>query len=328
MSDLIAGFADLFDGRHDAYGVSDETGVRCTRAHPPLTMEELVRPHLEGTLDIGVYPMVPGSSIAARTSNWDPTDQGWYVRWGCVDLDVKAPGKRRYDFDTQIGAWNAAMNLWSTANAWGVKMWPEITKSGGMHVWCFAEDWVTASTMRRALLFFCEESGTPSTEVNPKNEGFASPDQLGNFVRLPYFGSTQRPIVTGWKQGDALDLKEFVDCAAYSRTANRFFDEGAGSYTPPSKPVAPLVGEPVEIDRDWLRQLPPLLKHILREGMGKSNDRSAWLYSLAYKAKDEGLTPEEALTLVSIADDIHCQKYTNRADADQRMAELVGKVYS
>jgi hypothetical protein len=90
----------------------------------------------------------------------------------------------------------------------------------------------------------------------------------------------------------------------------------------------PYVGEPIEVDKDWIKNLPPLLKSILRGGMGRSHDRSAWLYYLACTCSEEGLSPENALAYVEIADALHSTKYQNRPDADERYRELVERAYS
>lgn len=172
--DVVSRFAWLFAGREDAHGLD---GGGCSRVPPDYAA------HLRDGPGIGIYPMVP------RLSPPDGSGVGhleWVVRFGCVDLDVQREGKRRWDYDTTEQGHVAAFNLKRACNALGMEAWVELTRSRGFHVWVFAEEWVPASWMRRALLVACQVADVPPTEVNPKSEGFAEPETLGNYVRTVY----------------------------------------------------------------------------------------------------------------------------------------------
>lgn len=342
MSSLADRFASLFAGRTDAYGRTHPNGhVECAREIQGVPIRQIsplkiMETHLAGTADFGVYPMVPRWTAGPRSDFPDPE---WYVKWVCVDLDIAAPGKRRYDFDSTLDAQTAADRLVVRAEREHVWLWPEITKSGGVHVWGFLHDWTEASIARNAMLWLCGEANVPTTEVNPKQTSMSSPDQLGNFVRVPFFGGVaindmeptaraQRPIrmpVT-WER---LEVEEFLDAAEQTLIASDKMRELASRYVPPMAPSPmPYVGEPIEVDKDWIKNLPPLLKSILKGGMGRSHDRSSWLYYLACTCSEEGLSPEDALAFVEVADALHSTKYQNRPDADERYRELVERAYS
>lgn len=125
----------LFQGRRDVYG-SVEGG--CIKKH--LTTDIWVA-HLYYTGSVGVYPMVDNK-----------------VHWGCVDIDL---GEEMLAM---------AQNLQTVLAFYKLTSWIEKSKGKGFHIFVFANDWVPAKTMRRALIVACEIAGVPPTEVNPKQE--------------------------------------------------------------------------------------------------------------------------------------------------------------
>ena len=125
---------------------------------------------------IGVSPM-------KCITHPDTMPPAWMVKWGCIDLDVKREGKRRWDYETEQDAHTAAVQSpdWCL-NSFDIVSWIEVTKSHGRHVWVFAQEPVPAAVMRRALLVACMVAEVPPTEVNPKSEGFDDPSTLGKFM--------------------------------------------------------------------------------------------------------------------------------------------------
>lgn len=327
---LAERFGRLFDGRHDAYGETTPAGQVLCKRDILEDHHQVMEHHLAGTNDLGVYPMVPRWTAGPRSDFPDPE---WYVKWVCVDLDIAAPGKRRYDFGNTHQAATAGADLILKAGEHNMALWPEITKSGGVHVWGFLDQWTPAEQARHAVLWLCSEADVPTTEVNPKQTSLPSADSLGNFVRLPFFGATgtgdaARPI-RGPLTWAPVPLDNFVSAAWNQRTPAQVIRDLASRYVPPMAPSPmPYVGEPIEVDKDWIKNLPPLLKSILKGGMGRSHDRSSWLYYLACTCSEEGLSPENALAFVEIADALHSTKYQNRPDADERYRELVERAYS
>lgn len=183
LNDADLAFAHLFEGSKKAFGTENGGSAPTTNEDWP----KLWHHHLHGERPIGVYPMVENVTFSSPEGAEEP-DQivfDWGVRWGCIDLDVKREGKRRYDYETEEEAHVAAINLCAVLTQLGIDGWIEVTRSRGRHVWVFSKAFVRARTMRRALLVACEVAGVPPTEVNPKSEALA-PGQLGNYVRMVY----------------------------------------------------------------------------------------------------------------------------------------------
>ena len=97
--DVVAGFSQLFEGRHDAYGTE---GGGCYRpeAFDRSDWPINVQAHLDGSLEpIGVYPMVPFKQLPV-----DAKGEPWHVKWGCVDFDIRSEHKgtnQSCDFETE-----------------------------------------------------------------------------------------------------------------------------------------------------------------------------------------------------------------------------------
>lgn len=300
-------FVELFQGRRDAYGT--ETGG-CVHQPPPFSK------HLSGETLIGVYPM--------RYSTL-----GWRVKWGCVDLDVKAPGKNRYDYDSTAEAFVAATNLCTALALFDIRGWREITRSGGMHVWVFSQEWVDASIMRRALLVACTIAEVPPTEVNPKAESFPDPQTVGNYVRLPYpeggVSWSRRVILDA--DGDPMMLETFLSDAMECRTPHEVLVETAKLCPPPPAPI--VFGEqPTAEVEVLLLMLNWLALHIATHPPLEGQDRSSRLWKLAHECKKSGLTPSEAVVVVAYADKLFGQKYSERVDGSKWVHATVEKAWA
>lgn len=312
MSDDIVfkQFMELFAGNTTAWG-SEKGGC----VHAPLTSDNY-HMHLTGDQPMGVYPLVPMNGQ-------------WLVHWGCVDLDVKADHKRRWDYESQDEAFIAARNLRTALAVIGIDSWIESTKSGGYHVWVFASEWVPASLMRRTLLVACGLADVPPTEVNPKSEGFADTTALGNYVRLPYpswwQGVVDRPIVDDEHQ--YLPLPEFVELAYSNRVGVDLLEQTA----PLWRPEAPMgrsyeaVGTRVPTIAGTLSRR---LQAVMENGPLRQEDRSGWLYYVARLCADDGLLEDEAVNIVIDCDNMHTHKFTDRADGVRQIERTVRRAYT
>jgi hypothetical protein len=312
MSDetMVRQFAELFAGNQTAYGSEQGSCV-----HQSLMFDNY-RMHLSGDERIGVYPM-------------DFLDGEWMVHWGCVDLDVKAEHKRRWDYETQDDAWVAARNLRTSLAVLEIDGWIESTKSGGYHVWVFASEWVPAALMRRTLLVACGLADVPPTEVNPKSEGFSDTSSLGNYVRLPYpswlQGVVDRPIVDD--NHDYILLPEFTELAYSNRVGRELLAQTA----PLWRPEAPLgasyeaVGTRVPTIAGTLSRR---LQAVMKNGPLKEQDRSGWLFYVARLCADDGISEPEAVQIVIDCDNIHTHKFTNREDGVRQIERTVRRAYN
>lgn len=298
-------FKSLFDGNTTCYGTEHGSCVRSE------VTSDSYRGHITGESPIGIYPMTY-------------QDERWLVRWGCVDLDVKADHKRRWDYETPEDAFVASQNLVLSLQALGMMGWTESTKSGGYHVWVFASEWVLAATMRRALLVACKLSDVPPTEVNPKSEGFVDTGMVGNYVRLPYKGLSVRPIINS--RHEPLDWADFVEQATQTRVGTPTLEEAASLWVPqaPLRVVTEPTGTRFPAE---LGGLSKRLTAVVTNGPLKKEDRSGWLYYVARLCADDGLSQSEAIEIVTDCDWNHTHKFEGRNDGPLRITSTVERAY-
>ena len=105
--------------------------------------EELIKKHLEGDANIGVYPLWQKNGV-------------WMVNWGAVDLD-----------DGEI-SYVHATNLQKLLTKMGITSWKEPSRSKGVHVWVYLQAPMAASLVRQALIGACRIVDVPIREVYPK----------------------------------------------------------------------------------------------------------------------------------------------------------------
>jgi hypothetical protein len=267
----------------------------------------LMEGHLLGRSGIGVYP-------------YNPRTEG--VAWGCVDFD-----------DGELPSWGHAIDLRLGLMELGITGFIERSKSKGYHVWVFFGGWVPAPLVRRLLVGTCQAVDVPSKEVNPKSATLR-PDQLGNFVRLPFKGAVHpmRPPPADARQVVVDDLGKpispglFAALAAEAAVSVHELARAARRVHVVPEPLqAPLRGT---YDGPWKDQLNALAKIELARGPQLGQDRSDYLFGFANACQESGLRPEDADKAIRLADYLHGQKYTNRKDADARYGELVRKSYT
>jgi hypothetical protein len=334
---LVEDFAELFEGRKDAYGTEEGGCKRLGEDAAPAaaaTWHFLVERHLQGLEPLGVYPMVQHPVVDKDIDYGFPVE--WCVKWGCVDLDVKREGKSRYDYETEEDAHQAARNLVTALEVLGTTGWIERTRSGGRHVWVFATGWTVAQYMRRALLVACQVADVPPTEVNPKQETLAE-GALGNYVRLPYPGGWEddgsryiypppRPeseYKGGWF---SISREGFVERALAARSEPHVYKAAADLYVPPKPPVAVHVA-PSAMHSDITRRLNGLAFTIWRDGPAPGvSDRSRTLFTLAAACRDSGLAPTEAYGVVEDLD-ARIGKFVGRNDREKQLTRIIERAY-
>ena len=206
--EYVEQFADLFEGRRDAYGTENGGCARQPDGWP--IWKSTLANHLSGDSDpIGVYPMVPSPLFVDGN---DVVHHMWELKWGCVDFDIRTPTKPAGDYADTRSAHEAAIRLQQTTRALGLYGYVEQSRSGGYHLWVFAEEWVSAEQMRHALMAACKAANVSAREVNPKNTGYDDPSTLGNYVRLPYPGHNPegRRMFVSTMDGRVWRLGEFL----------------------------------------------------------------------------------------------------------------------
>ena len=291
----------LFGGNMTAYG-HDLPGGRGEAVRGPVT-PQLVQQHLEGSTGIGIYPM------------WYQDDQ-WWVKWGCCDIDT--------------GDWSEAYGLWVALNAMGFTPYIERSRSKGWHVWVFSDGPVNARAMRRALKVAYAAIDLPAREANPKSEDLR-PEQLGNYVRLPYKGAltaTETPErqtfmkdFSSSNDGTPMSAAEFFETDPLRLApdtirywANKWKEPTRERFNKPAISEEELRKVAVSMDRELFK--------FLKDGPPGFGDRSEALVAFAFKLKRAGYTPEERYGLLEAADR-RWGKYHLRPDGDVYLLDIV-----
>lgn len=149
--------------------------------------------HFEGRVGLGVVPITDD-------------DDCW---WAAIDID-----NHGQDEDIPI----APIDEYIRSN--NLPLLPCRSKSGGVHVYLFLAEPVSAARVRDTLLRWSAALGYSGSEVFPKQTRLLTSGgkkQLGNWINLPYMGgaATERYCVRG---GRKLSLPEFLDHAEKTRT--------------------------------------------------------------------------------------------------------------
>ena len=184
------------DRAHGTYAI-DETiegekvsGEAKTIATAPTV--EMWQQHLDGTRSLGIIPIC---------------DDGT-VMWAAMDID------------------SYGNNVLATVNQFCKEYsLPFIccrSKSGGAHVKVYFSEKIKASEVVTKLKKFAKAMGYDGTEIFPKQIKL-EPGQYGNWLNMPYFQSdiTLRYAIN--RDGDQLDLNEFLELAERSSLSRKQF---------------------------------------------------------------------------------------------------------
>jgi hypothetical protein len=228
----VRDFPTLFKGREDAHGEYEslegreptERGKMVSKArslHAPVT-KELFQKHLTGDDRLGIIPVMSDGRVA----------------WACIDIDFyKLSGGKPMDYVVLAKAVR------------GTDLVITKSKSGGAHLWSFFQEPVAAAEANKfvtALANKCklwEAVGVSKTEfwshcdIFPKDY---SPENIGSWVNLPYFGDACHCVGS---DGDSdLPLRDFLAYASNHLT----------------KPSTPRVAKAKKSDAppciDWMRE--------------------------------------------------------------------------
>src|SRR5690606_14329823 len=100
------------------------------------------------------------------------------------------------------------------------RTWIERSRSGNAHVWVFFSEPCPAWAARGILSAATESLGRPDVEVFPKQDELRldidGRQPLGNYINLPYFGRTERPMIR--PGASDYTFAEFVSAAWEQRT--------------------------------------------------------------------------------------------------------------
>lgn len=140
------------------------------------------------------------------------------------------------------------------------------TKSGGLHLYLFLKEPAPASEVRPIVTQWAIALGFPGVEIFPKQDHLAGPEDVGNWINMPYFDAQRTTRYGIWK-GKALALEDFVDYAEASQV---------------------LLDDLHEIElldsEDGLPGAPPCLRTLAANGIPEGTRNNA-LYNFAVLAK-------------------------------------------
>lgn len=291
---LIVQFATLFRGRWDAVG--GDTGRAIYKPYTYAAVEA----HLTGVEPIGVYPTYPD----ADGSRW--------TFWGCCDIDT--------------GEWAEAFQLATALAGMGLVPHVERSRSKGWHIWVFVPEPVQAWEMRRCLKVAYAAIDLPAKEANPKSEVLA-PNQLGNYVRLPYSGQAKagrQCMMEGWRSvGDGAPMQfdywlyrsHYSDPDKVRYWASKWYEKPRRTQhirTTPPDDIGHLVDR---LDKSWRAKYTD----------GDANDRSQTIVALAHWCAKRNWSPQDVFDLLWWSP---WNKYADRVDGDRYIQDIVERVFS
>ena len=194
MEEIAHKFKQVFSGLERAHGIYEITGQKNTAKgvkkdgrgrtlQEPLTVDLWER-HLKGDLSIGVIPLTDDETC----------------KWGCIDVD-------EYPIDTnEILQRIEEMNL---------PLLPCMTKSGGVHLFLFTKEPISAFKFQSKLEEIAAAMGRTGDEIFPKqyewSKQLPKENQTGNWLNMPYFAGEDTTRYALKPDGEAADIEEFFD---------------------------------------------------------------------------------------------------------------------
>ena len=248
--------------------------------------EELIKKHLEGDANIGVYPL------------WQKNG-GWMVNWGAVDLD-----------DGEISYVHAA-NLQKLLTKMGITSWKEPSRSKGVHVWVYLQAPMAASLVRQALIGACRIVDVPNREVYPKQISLEK-GSIGNCLRLPYPGGR----TPGKQEIEGYSWQKFTKEALLNRTPPAIMRKLLPLHAATEPKKLKYVDRGFRLEGEFLG----LAKELWEQN--EHEDRSKSLFGFATSLIWQEFTIDATLDWVRRFDD-RLQKFTGRADRERQLRNLV-----
>jgi hypothetical protein len=108
----------------------------------------------------------------------------------------------------------------------GLPLLPTRTKSGGIHLYCFARDGVPSALLRSKLEEWSIALGYGGAEIFPKQSKLASEADVGNWINMPYFGYLEKATERyGIYKGNKLTVEQFVGRAEAIRVTEQVLED-------------------------------------------------------------------------------------------------------
>ncbi len=248
--------------------------------------QDLIKKHLEGDANIGVYPLWQKNGV-------------WMVNWGAVDLD-----------DGDISDVHAN-NLQKLLTKMGIVSWKEPSRSKGYHVWVYLQAPMAASLVRKALIGACRIVDVPVREVYPKQESLEK-DSIGNCLRLPYPGGR----TPGKQEVQGYSWQKFAKEALENRTLPATLRKLLPLHAATEPKKLKYVDRGFRLDGEFLG----LAKELWEKS--EYEDRSKALFGFATSLIWQEFTFEATLDWVRRFDD-RLEKFTDRPDRERQLRNLV-----
>ena len=218
-------FKNIFEGLDVAYGQHQSEGKRADGKQEgksyivkQIVEEKLWQAHLDGEgPSLGIIPI--------RADNT--------AKWGCIDIDT-------YPIDYR--------KIINNIRKLQLPLVPCRSKSGGLHLFLFFKNPVSAKLIREKLREVASGLGYSSVEVFPKQSTILiEKGDLGNFLNLPYYNSKNTTRYAYKDDGTAATLPEFI--SLYNKYSVSGTDEVA-----------------IQVSGDVIKDGPPCLQQLCTQG--------------------------------------------------------------
>jgi hypothetical protein len=190
---LAEQFFELFKGldrAHGAFRVTDTSKIKHAGKAQTLKQPYTVRlwsAHLDGNQGLGVVPITDNAGCF----------------FGAIDID-------EYNLDHG--------KLIRKLNEIDIRLFPCRSKSGGMHIYLFTREEVSAELMRAKLQMIAVELGFGNSEIFPKqNKILSSRGDVGSWINMPYFNTGDTNRYGFGSDGSQLPSARFVEVALEKR---------------------------------------------------------------------------------------------------------------
>jgi hypothetical protein len=199
---MMKAFKEIFEGLNSAYGQYIPSTVHSSNGKQKGRPFTVKKPVVDVLWENHLKGKEPALGII-------PINEKSLCRWGCIDID-------QYDFNHKKFIKKIKQ-----------KRLPLVvcrSKSGGAHVFLFVSEWIEAAAMRAKLKIMAAALGYSECEIFPKQEYILiERGDTGSFLNLPYHGGDNTTRYAFKDNGDAANLKEFLELhSKYKLTKEKF----------------------------------------------------------------------------------------------------------
>ena len=250
-------FKEIFEGNNSAFGQLILSGKKDARGKEKgrpwirreTISEQLWKDHVEGKTDAN-GKLLPALGVI-------PINEENKCRWGCIDIDI-------YNLDHK--------QLLQKIKELKFPLITFRSKSGGAHLFLFADKFIPAFLMKDKLEQMATALGYEGSEVFPKQtELLAERGDVGNFLNLPYHAGTKGLRYALDENGGAASLESFYSMYdAFVQTEEQI--DSIQIKEPPKK-------------QEYFPDGPPCLNRLADEGFGEGSRNNGLFNVGVYRKK-------------------------------------------